>query len=34
LFAEKSMEGFVVTEIIGHGATVDQLVQVASELLK
>lgn len=34
VFAEKSMEGFVVTEIIGHGPTIDQLVQVASELLK
>ncbi len=34
VFAENSMEGFVVTEVIGHGATAAQLVQVASELLK
>ena len=33
-FAVKTMDGFVVTEVIGNNATVSQLIQVASELLK
>lgn len=33
-FALKTVDGFVVTEVIGHNATVSQLIQVASELLK
>jgi hypothetical protein len=33
-FAVKTVDGFVVTEVIGNNATVTQLIQVASELLK
>lgn len=33
-FAVKTVDGFVVAEVIGNNATVSQLIQVASELLK
>lgn len=33
-FAVKTVDGYVVTEVIGNNATVSQLIQVASELLK